>query len=327
MKNEYVGMKVLVTGGLGFIGSNIAAKLAELGAYVTIIDSLNPNYGGNLFNINEIQHKVKLKIFDINNFRKTLNCVKNQDLIFHCASQTNHILWRENPFQDLRDNVSATLTLAEACRRINDKVRIIYTGTRGEYGSHLEKISEKIPTNPLGFYELTKYFSGKILELYGQMYDLDYIWTRLTNIYGPRAQMKTNTSGVVNWFVRLALDEKEIPLYNKGVIKRDLLYIDDCVDALIKLGLSTKAKKEIFNVASGKSVSLFDVAKTIVSISSKGKIIFKPFDKRRLSQEPGDIFLDVKKLKTFISWNQKVNLKEGIKKTVLYYKKFKHKYW
>ncbi len=315
-----------MTGGAGFIGSNLAVKLAEENAVVTVVDFLHPEYGGNLFNLDPVKERVTLRVQDLNDFEKTSDAVKNQDFVFHLASQQNHVLWQNNPFEDLQNNVRATLSLLRALQKTGFKGRLVYGGTRGEYGAQKGAIGESALPKPLGFHELSKLFAGNACELYSKTFGFEFVWARMANVYGPRAQVKANTSNVINWFVRLALEGKKIPLYQNGKIKRDLIYVDDCVDALMKIGLSPSAHGNVFNIGSGTPVSLLEVAEKITGIAVSGGIEFVEADAYRKKQEVGDVFLDIGKLEGLTGFKPKTSLGEGLRLTVDYYKKHLKKY-
>jgi len=323
---SFSGADVLITGGLGFVGSNLAIELAKRKANVTIIDSLRPDYGGSMFNIEPVKDRVDVKVQDLNDFGKTCEAVRGKDFIFHMASQQSHVLWRDEPYSDLDDGIRATVVLLEALKKTKSEPRLVFGGTRGEYGRQKSPVNENAVPNPLGFYELCKLFSGRACELYSRTYGFEFVWARLTNIYGPRSSIKTNASGVVNWFVRLALEGKKIPLYYKGGIARDLLYAGDCVQALLLLADCAEANGEIVNVGSGKPVTLLQVAEKIVEAAGSGSIEFVKADAKRDKQEVGDAFLDVGKLERLTGFRQETGLDEGIRLTANYYKKYLQKY-
>lgn len=320
--------RVLITGGLGFIGSNLAIRLAEEGANVTIVDSMIPEYGGNLFSIEDVKDRVKVNYCDITDKNAMEWIVRDQDYIFHLAGQVSHIMSYSNPYHDIDYNITGTVILLEACRKYNSDVKIVYTGTRGQYGSVASlPASEESPTNPRGLYEITNLAAEKVFLVYNEAHGIKSVLTRLTNVYGPRAQMKTNKYGVANWFVRLVLDNEIIPIYGDGLIKRDFIYVDDVVDALLALSLKEKCFGEIFNIGSDYVSNFKELAETIIDTAKQSKIEFTPFSEERKKQEPGDFYSDISKIHNYIGWKPKVSLKEGIRRTVDFYKKNKAYYW
>ena len=221
---------VLITGGLGFIGSNLAIKLVELGAKVTVADAMIPGYGGNLFNIQPIREQVTVNFCDIRDVNVMNYLIEGHDFIFHLAGQVDHILSQTNPFLDIDINIRGTAVILEACKHHNPKARMIYCGTRGEYGTATQlPVKENAPTNPRGIYEISNLTAQKITQVYHDIHGIRSVMLRLTNTYGPRAQMLHPRYGVVNWFVRLAIDDETIKVFGDGLIKRDFLYVDDCV--------------------------------------------------------------------------------------------------
>lgn len=320
--------KVLITGGLGFIGSNLAIKLSSLGADITIVDSMIPEYGGNFFNIAEIKDKIRINISDIRDINSINVLVREKDYIFHLAGQASHVLSLTNPYPDIDINVIGTLNIAEACKKFNPKAKIIYTGTRGEYGpSHKLPVSEDAPTNPKGIYDLSNLTAEKILKIYNDIYGIKAVLLRLTNIYGPRAQMKHSLYGVANWFIRLAIDDDTIKVFGDGSILRDFLYIDDCVKAIILAAQSDLVNGEILNVGHNKPISFLEYAKKVISIVGKGKWEFAPFTPERKAQEPGDFYSDITKINKLLGWYPEIDIEKGIAKTAEYYQKYKKYYW
>ncbi len=207
-------------------------------------------------------------------------------------------------------------------------MKIIYTGTRGQYGSVIKlPVDENTPTNPKGIYEISNLTAEKIIKVYNDSFNIPCVLLRLTNIYGPRAQMKTNNYGVVNWFIRQAIDGKIIKVYGNGQLKRDFLYIDDCIEALLMCAVNKNAYGNIFNVGIDQSTTFLQLVKKIIKITGRGKWEFSPFSKERKALEPGDFYSDISKIKKFVGWYPKVSLKKGLKATILYYQRNKKYYW
>lgn len=327
-EKNYKNKRVLITGGMGFIGSNLAIVLVKAGAEVTIVDSMIPEYGGNQWNIEPIKNVVKVNYCDITDVNAMNWVVRGQDFIFHLAGQVSHIMSFSNPYADIDYNITGTVVLLEACRKYNPETIIIYTGTRGQYGpADILPVSEDAPTNPKGLFEITNLAAEKILIVYNSTHKIHSVLTRLTNIYGPRAQMKTDKYGVANWFVRLSLEDKTIPIFGDGLIKRDFLYVDDAVRALCLLPLKKECFGEVFNVGGSEISNFRELAETVTDITKKGKIAYTPFSEERKKQEPGDFYSDISKIKKFIGWEPKMSFRTGLKKTVDYFKKNQKYYW
>lgn len=319
---------VLITGGMGFIGSNLAIRLAEEGAKVFSLDNFLEGHGGNEFNISPAKRSVKAITADVRDVEALSNHVKNKDYIFHLAGNVSHVKGLSDPFQDIDINIGGTTVLLEACKKYNPNTRIIFAGTRGQYGACAElPVREDHPMNPKGMYELTKMCAEKLFRIYEQNFGIRSITLRLSNIYGPRAQMKNSDSGVANWFVRLALDGGTIKLFDGGKIKRDFLFIDDTTSAMLKLAARDEAYGEEYNLGNDKPSSFSELAEIIIRTAGKGAIEITPFPKERKLVEPGDYYPDITKISKRIGWKPKISLEEGIEKTVKYYADNKKYYW
>jgi UDP-glucose 4-epimerase len=324
----FKGKNILITGGLGFIGSNLAIKIVEAGAKVTLLDAMIPGHGGNLFNIEPIKNDVILNFSDIRDENSINYIVRDKDYIFHLAGQNDHILSLTNPFPDIDINIKGSAVLLEACKKFNKDAKLTYTGTRGEYGSavHLP-VKEDAPVNPKGIYELSSLTAQKLFNIYNDNHGVKSVTLRLTNIYGERAQMQHNRFGVVNWFVRLVIDNQTIKVFGDGSILRDFLYVQDTVDAILKSASCDAAYGEVFNIGVDKPYSFLELAKTIIEVAGSGRWEFAPFTPERAAQEPGHFYSDITKARMIIGWEPTTELKDGIAKTVDYYRKFKEFYW
>lgn len=333
MKNQiradcFRGKNVLITGGLGFIGSNLAIRLVELGAKVTLLDAMIEGHGGNLFNIKPIKRKVTACFKDVRDEKIMKNIVCGKDYIFHLAGQNDHILSLTDPFPDIDINIKGSAVLLEACKKYNRDARLVYTGTRGEYGQAVKlPVDENAPINPKGIYELSSLTVQKLFKIYNDNHGVRSVMLRLTNIYGERAQMRHSRFGVANWFMRLALDNDTIKIFGGGSILRDFLYVQDTVDAILMCAECEDAYGHLFNVGNNKPSSFLNLAKMIIKIASKGRWKFAPFSPERLAQEPGDFYSDISKIKKVTGWSPKTSLRSGIEKAIEYYKKYKRHYW
>ena len=328
MKEYFKNRNVLITGGLGFIGSNLGIKLVELGADVTLVDSMLPLYGGNLINIDSIKERVRVNFSDIRDRASMNYLVKGQDYIFHLAGQVSHVDSVIDPFTDVDININGTLSVLEACREFNPEARIIFTGTRGQYGPSVKlPVDERAPTNAKGIYAISNLAAEKIILMYHEVHDLPGICLRITNTYGPRHQMKHNRYGVVNWFIRLALDNQAIPIMGDGHILRDFLYVDDLVDVLVLAASSKEAYGHLFNVGSGTPVDFLTLGETIVRLTGWGHCEFVPFSEERKKLEPGHYYADIRKIKNMLGWEPQISLEEGLRSTIEYYRNFREYYW
>lgn len=322
------GRKILITGGLGFIGSNLAIKLVELDADVTLADSMLPLYGGNLFNIQPIKDKVHISFSDVRDKSSMNYLVQDKDYIFHLAGQVSHVDSIINPFMDVEINVMGTLSVLEACKRNNPEARLIFTGTRGQYGPSVKlPVDENAPTNPMGMYAITNLTAEKMILMYHNIHRIRGVCLRITNTYGPRHQMKHNRYGVLNWFIRLVLDNETIPVFGDGQILRDFLCIDDLVECLLMVATCEEAYGEIFNVGSGTGMNFLDLAKTIIKVARSGRYEFTEFSPERKAVEPGDYYADISKIRRLVGWEPKTAIEVGLKKTIEYYKQYRYHYW
>jgi UDP-glucose 4-epimerase len=324
----FVDKRVLITGGLGFLGSNLAIRLVELGAQVTVMDCMLPGHGANLFNIAPIKDRVKVTYTDIRDANLMGYLVKDQDYLFHLAGQVDHIISLTDPYPDIDINIRGTATVMEACRHHNPTVKVIYTGTRGEYGAQPRlPVDEDAPTTPKVLLDISNLTAERIVLMYHQVHHIPSIVLRLTNIYGARAQMKHPRYGVVNWFVRLAIDDEEIKVFGDGGILRDFLYVDDCIDAMLMASLCDAAYGEVFNVATGTPCSFLQLVETLIEVAGSGRWTFAPFSPERAAQEPGDFYANIDKIKRVVGWQPRTSLRDGLAQTVAYYRAHKSEYW
>ena len=324
----FQGKRALITGGMGFTGSNLAIALVNAGAEVAIVDAMLPGYAGNLFNITPIRGRAAVHFCDVRDVKAMNDLVPAQDYVFHLAGQVDHILSLTNPFPDIDINIKGTAILMEALRRRNPQAKVIYTGTRGQYGPAVSlPVSEDAPTHPKGIYEISNLTAEKIIQVYYDVHGIAAVLLRLTNIYGPRAQMKHPRYGVVNWFVRLAVDDETIQVFGDGKIRRDFLYIDDAVEAILMSALEPKAVGEVLNVGIDQPTNFVELAETLIEAAGAGRWEFAAFSPERKAQEPGDFYSDISKIRRLVGWAPRTALKDGLRQTVAFYRCYKQHYW
>jgi UDP-glucose 4-epimerase len=320
--------RVLVTGGLGFIGSSVALALQDAGALVTVVDNLSPNQGGNRFNIEEAKGRITVDYSDIRDEQAMRQLVSGQDYVFHLARQTDHILSQTDPFPDIDVNIRGTAVILEALKHHNAAARFVYVGTRGQYGAAITlPVAEDAPTNPKGVYELTNLAGEKLVKIYHDIHGIRSVMLRLTNVYGPRAQMKTDHFGVVNWFVRQALDGNPIRVFGDGKLKRDFLYIDDAVDGVLAAAACDGCYGEVVNVGSDEPTDFLTLVKTLTAAVPGSRWEFAPFTRERAAQEPGDFSSDITKIRRLTGWTPTTPLSDGLARTVAFYRKYRDRYW
>jgi UDP-glucose 4-epimerase len=319
---------VLITGGAGFLGSNLAIELVEQGATVTIVDNFLPGHGANRYNLEPIKGRHQLNVADIRDPLAMNQLVRGQDYVFHLAGQVNHVDSIRDPLQDLDINCRGTLVLLEACRKFNPQAVIVFSGTRGQYGPSAKlPVAEDHPMNPKGMYAITNLTAEKMLQVYQQVHGIRSVCVRITNTYGPRHQMKHDQYGVVNWFVRRALAAETIEVMGDGRILRDYLYVSDTVRALLDVAAAQSCYGEIYNIGGGVGTSFIELANLIVQLAKEGGVRFTEFSKERKELEPGDYIADTRKINGAIGWAPSVSLKEGLERTIDYYRLNGRYYW
>jgi len=324
----YQGKKVLITGGLGFIGSNLAHKLVELGADVTLVDCLIPGQGGNLFNIRGIEDKVRLSIADIRDESSVSCLVREQDHIFNLAGQVSHPDSMRYPLVDLDINCRGHLTLLEACRRNNPNAKIVFAGTRQVYGKPAYlPLDEQHPLHPVDINGIHKQAAECYHLLYHNVYGLRTASLRLTNTYGPRQLVRHNRAGFTGWFVRQAIDGKEIEVFGDGLQSRDFTYVDDVVNAFLLTGASEKTNGQVFNLGGERPHTLLDFVDILLKACRSGSYKIIPFPTERRSIDIGSVYSSYDKIKRVLNWSPTISLAEGLRRTVEYFKQNKNHYW
>ena len=325
-RDFYRGRKVLVTGALGFIGSNLSRALADLGAEVLAVDSLLPDYGGNLFNLAGYEDKIRINIADVRGHGMEY-LVRDQDILFNLAGQVSHIDSMVDPFTDLEINCRSQLWILEAVRQNNPEAKIVYAGTRQVYGKPQRlPVDESHPLNPTDVNGINK-ISGELYHLvYHSVYGIRASSLRLTNTYGPRQLIRHSRQGFIAWFIRKAVLGEEIQIYGDGSQKRDFDYVDDVVDAFLRAGASDQAPGQGFNLGGETAISLLDLAKMLIDIAGAGSYTLVPFPEDRKRIDIGDFEADASKIRAALGWQPRVGLREGLQRTVDYYRQHKERY-
>lgn len=329
VEHNFKNKNVLVTGGLGFIGSNLVLSLVAGGAKVTVLDAMIQDYGGNEFNLDPVKNDVTINYCDIRDENAVNYLVRDKEYVFHLAGQVCHLMSLDNPFPDISINITGTAILMEALRKRNPDAVVVYTGTRGQYGSSVSlPVNEEAPTNPKGIYEISNLTAEKIIKVYYDVHQIRSVLLRLTNVYGPRSQMKHSRFGVANWFIRKAMDDNDpIKVFGDGSILRDFCYVDDCVEALLRSATTEAAFGQIFNVGSDIPVSFLELVEKIVEVAKRGSWEFADFSPERKAQEPGDFYSDITKISSIVGWRPKTSLEDGIARTIEFYEKNQKYYW
>jgi len=325
---NFKSKKVLITGGLGFIGSNLAMRLVELGADITLVDSLIPEYGGNLWNIEPIKDKVRVNISDVRDQHSMKYLVQGQDYLFNLAGQTSHTDSMNDPYTDLEINAHAQLSILEACRKYNRDIKIVFASTRQMYGKpEYLPVDERHPLHPVDVNGINK-MSGEWYHLvYNNVHGIRASVLRLTNTYGPRMRVRDARQTFLGIWIRRIIEGKPILVFGDGKQIRDFNYADDVVDALLITAESEDANGQIYNLGADDPINLKNTAEILIKINNGGIYEIVPFPPDRKAIDIGDYYGDYRKIRSQLGWKPQTSLEEGLKKTLEYYQKFYMYYW
>lgn len=318
---EMNGKNVLITGGLGFIGSNIAHRCVELGAKVTLMDACIEPYGWNHANISEIKDDVKFVKGDVRNRGLLVELMSGIDIVFHMAAQVGREISIEQPELDTEINCTGTLNVLEAIRQQETPPKIVFAGSRGQIGEPVYMpVDEQHPQNPTDVYGVNKMAGEQYALLYSKIYGFPAVSLRLNNVYGARCQMHAGFYGILNWFMANAMQDKTITVYGEGKQTRDYVYVSDVVDAFVRVSLSAKANGEIFFVGSGVETVFLDMVKVIIQSVGKGEYTHIPFPQTREAIDIKKFVVTYKKLQDTVGWEPKVDFATGVQMTADFYK-------
>lgn len=325
---SFKNKKVLITGGLGFIGSNLAISLVSAGAEVTLIDSLVPEYGGNLFNIDPIKNDVRVNISDVRDSFSVKHLVQGQEYLFNLAGQTCHNDSMTNPYTDLDINAKAQLSIVEACRHHNRDLKLIFASTRQVYGKPKQlPVDENHPINPIDVNGINKVAGEWYHLLYNKVYGIRTTVLRLTNTYGPRMRTCDARQTFLGIWIRKLIEGKPFQIFGDGKQIRDYSYVDDCVDALIRCAESQESDGQVFNLGADDPMSLNETARILSEIVENGAYERVSFPPDRKVIDIGDYYADYRKIRATVNWSPQTKFKEGMKKTIQYYQTHWPKYW
>lgn len=320
--NQYRGKRVLITGGLGMIGSSIAQKLVSLESEVTLVDSMMVPFGANHFNIQGIRDKVKLSAADIRDPEIITPLITETDIIFNLAAQVSHNDSLDDPVKDAAINYNAHLQMLETIKKHNPKAVVIHAGSRLQYGkTESVPVSEDHPMKPLTPYALNKMAAEQMYLYYHRCYSIPVILFRIANPYGPRGQIRHSKYCIINWFIHEAIRDNEITVFGDGNQIRDYIYIDDLIDAMILAAVTPEAYGEVMNLGSGEGTRFIDMAKKVVSITGSGRVSQVPWPDSYINVETGDYISDISRIKNLVGWNPSISLDQGIEDTCSYYRK------
>jgi dTDP-glucose 4,6-dehydratase/UDP-glucose 4-epimerase len=324
----YEGSEVLITGGLGFIGSNLARALLRQGARVTLVDSLIPQYGGNPFNIADIRDRCTVNVCDVRDPFAMAYLLRGKHYLFNLAGQTSHMDSMTDPQTDLDINAAAQLSILEACRAANTGIKIVFASTRQLYGKpDYLPVDEKHPTRPVDVNGINKLAGEWYHLLYNNVYGIRACALRLTNTYGPGMRVKDARQTFLGIWVRLLIEGKPIKVFGDGLQLRDFNYVDDCVDALLLAGASDAANGKVYNLGSTEVVGLKSLAQMMVGLWKGGQFELVPFPAERKVIDIGDYYSDFSLARAELDWQPRVDLREGLSRTLDYYRNHHRHYW
>lgn len=326
--SAYKEKRILITGGLGFIGSTLARALVTKGAKVTLVDSLIPQYGGNLFNIEDIRDEVTVNVCDVRDPFAMAYLLQGKDYLFNLAGQTSHIDSMSDPQTDLDINATAQLSILEACRDANPSIKIVFASTRQLYGKpDYLPVDEKHPIRPVDVNGINKLAGEWYHLLYNNVYGIRACALRLTNTYGPGMRVKDARQTFLGIWVRLLLEGKSIKVFGDGLQLRDFNYVDDCVEALLLAGASDQANGKVYNLGSAEVIGLKSLAEMMVGLGFGGTFELIPFPPERKAIDIGDYYSNFALITQELGWVPKVDLQDGLKRTLAYYQANRSKYW
>jgi UDP-glucose 4-epimerase len=317
----YRGRRVMVTGGLGFIGSNLAIRLAATGADVLIVDSLIPDAGGNFFNIEPVKDVVHVNVADVRQASTMNYLVRGRDVIFNLAGQVSHIDSMRDPHTDLEVNCRAQLTLLEACRHHNPGVKVVYAGTRQVYGRpDALPVTEDHLVRPTDVNGINKVAGEYYHLVYNNVFGVRACSLRLTNVYGPRQLIRHDRQGFIGWFVRLVLDGAEIQIFGDGSQVRDFVYVDDAVDAFLRAGATDAVNGEVLNVGGDEPTSHADLVRLLIGLAGRGSCRYVAWPPEKKAIDIGSFYADSSRFRDRTGWAPAVRLREGLAQTLAFYR-------
>jgi UDP-glucose 4-epimerase len=322
------GKRVLITGGLGFIGSNLARTLVDAGSDVLIVDSLVPEHGGRLENVAGIEDRVRVNISDVRDEHSLLYLVRGQDVVFNLAGQTSHLDSMVDPFTDLEINCRSQLSILEACRQNNPEVKVVFASTRQIYGRpRYLPVDEDHPISPVDVNGINKTSGEWYHLLYGEVYSLRVAVLRLTNTFGPRMRVKDARQTFLGWWLRQVLTGEEILVYGDGTQKRDFNYVDDALSAFLLVGAREEANGRIYNLGSDEVTTLGALAELLVELNGGGAYRTVPFPADRKSIDIGDYYASTERIGRELGWRARVALEDGLARTLGFYRKHGPSFW
>jgi UDP-glucose 4-epimerase len=324
----FTGSDVLITGGLGFIGSALARRLVGLGAKVTLVDSLIPEYGGNRFNIDDIRDRVTVDLTDVRDAAAMASLIKKRQFLFNLAGQTSHLDSMTDPLTDLNINAAAQLQILEACRLHNRDLKIVFASTRQVYGRpKYLPVDEKHPIHPVDVNGINKLAGEWYHLLYNDVYGIRACALRLTNSYGPGMRVKDARQTFLGIWIRQLIEQKPIQVFGTGDQRRDFNFVSDVVEALLGAAARDESDGQVFNLGHGEQTSLKELAALLIKVNGGGRYELIPFPEDRKTIDIGDYYADFSKIEKALGWSPEVRLENGLKETLEYYRQNHAHYW
>jgi len=326
--HELTNKRLLITGGAGMIGSTLAHLAVQFGAAVRVVDALLPLYGGNEFNLRGIEDRVEFIRGDIRDEEVMRHAVEGIDYVFDLAAQVSYVHSNKDPLLDLDINCRGHLVVLEACRQFNPKAKLVFSSSRFVYGPTLyNPVNEDHPTNCKSIYGIHKLTAEKYFLFYHAAFGLDTVCVRIANPYGPRQQMKHSAYGIVNWFIRLAMEGDPLTIYGDGAQIRDYIFVEDTASALLAAAVSPATSGQIYNLGSGVGTTFRQMVETIAQLVPHTQIREVPWPADRYFVETGDYVSDIGRLRAATGWSPQVDLPSGILRTIEFYRENTQHYW
>lgn len=328
LTSSFADKRVLITGGLGFIGSNLARELVQVGADIVLVDSLVPEYGGNHMNIDGIEERVHVNVSDVRDEYSLKYLVRDRDVIFNLAGQTSHLDSMTDPYTDLEINCRAQLSILEACRENNPEARVVFASTRQIYGRpEYLPVDERHPLRPVDVNGINKTAGEWYHLVYGQVYGIPVCVLRLTNTYGPRMRVRDARQTFLGYWLRQILLGEELLVFGDGRQRRDFNYVDDAVRALLLAASRDEAVGKIYNLGDDEVLPLLELAELLVRVNGSGSFRTIPFPEDRKAIDIGDYYSDFSKIRTELGWEPAVGIEEGLRRSLDFYREHGEAYW
>jgi UDP-glucose 4-epimerase len=328
LKASFSGKRTLITGGMGSIGSNLARRLVDLGAEVILVDSMVPEYGGNPFNVDGLENDVHINYADVRDPYGMEYLLREQDYIFNLAGQVSHLDSMNDPITDLEINCRSQLSILEACRKHNPGVKIIYSSTRQVYGQpKYQPVDEEHPREPTDFNGVHKMAAEWYHTIYCRVHGLRTVSLRMTNTYGPRMRIRDARQTFLGWWIRQIIEGRELQIFGDGKQIRDFNYVDDAAQALLIAAANIASEGQVYNLGGDEPISLLELGKLLIEINGGGSYGIVPFPHDRKAIDIGDYHGDYRKIQRELGWQPNIQLRDGLQRTLEFYRRNYKQYW